>query len=90
MTKTAGDYVDEVWEHLGRPVRTNEERRTYVAAIEAAVAEERDRCAAIARAGANSFRDKPIKFVAPEKYAADLADDIADAIECPTSEADHK
>jgi len=42
---------------------------------------ERARCTAIARNGANFFRDKPIKFVAPEKYAADLADDIADAIE---------
>jgi hypothetical protein len=44
-------------------------------------AEERERCATIARNGANFFRDKPIKFVTPEKYAADLADDIADAIE---------
>jgi hypothetical protein len=41
---------------------------------------ERARCAAIARNGANLVRDKPIEFVTPEKYAADLADDIADAI----------
>jgi hypothetical protein len=49
--------------------------------LEEAVMKERARCAAIARNGANFFRDKPIKFVTPEKYAADLADDIADAIE---------
>jgi len=46
-----------------------------------AVEQERERCVKIARGGARLVRDGDIKFVSPAKYAADLAEDIADAIE---------
>lgn len=55
--------------------------RRIADALLSAVAEERERCAKIAEAGANLMASAdPLRFVSSNKCGEDLARDIADAI----------
>lgn len=48
--------------------------------IEAAVAAERARCAAICESWIGTFQDVDIKFTSPRAYAVDAIEDIIDLI----------